>query len=150
MIVDRTNQDVQEALRIRREKVQKSEQLTDSEIEILERGMITINTLNRIENKQIELVHIINELGYYCPEISSKEWTSDDIFNLSDLERLIENSEILRNAFLEYSTTPPKPSPLYHYKQINALEQILLDLETMQSDIISNYRECGTIECGEE
>ena len=52
MIFDRTQNDVDTAIRLRREKVQTFQELTESEIVILEKGTLTINTLNRIESKQ--------------------------------------------------------------------------------------------------
>ena len=72
MIFNRTENDVDKAIKIRAEKVQKFQELTDSDIESLEKGMLTINTLNRIEEKHLELKNLFNNLGYWDTNIITK------------------------------------------------------------------------------
>ena len=74
MIYDRVQADIDTALIIRK-KLQQGETLTEAEIGVLERGTLTINTLNRIEQKQAELIEIFNLLGYWNTNgIENKEW----------------------------------------------------------------------------
>lgn len=150
MIFDRTQNDVDTAILIRNTKVKKFEELSESDINYLERGTITINTLNRIENKQEELKNLFNDIGYWNTEITNKSWTKNDIFNVDEFQRIIDNTNVLRQAFFVYKATPNTPPISYHYSDINALEKILYDLDVMINDVKSNYRECGTFECGEE
>lgn len=149
MIFDRTQVDIDTAKQIRREKVQAFQSLTESDISTLERGMITINTLNRIEGKQEELKNLLVEIGYWNADVSAKLWVAEDIFNVDDFRRIINNINILRNAFFVYRGTPNTPPVSYHYNDINALEKILHDIDVMINDVKSNYRECGAYECGE-
>lgn len=150
MIFDRTQEDIDTAIRLRREKVQTFQELTDSEIATLEKGTITINTLNRIENKQEELKNLFNDMGYWNTPITNKVWGENDIFNVDEFQRIIDNANVLRNAFFVYKATPNTPPISYHWQDINALEKILYDLDVMINDVKSHYRECGTFECGEE
>lgn len=151
MITDRTQADVDKAKKIRTEKVQTLKELTDSEIIILERGMLTINTLNRIEEKQNELKNLINGLGYWNTSTTSKtDWTNTDIFTEAELRRITDNENILRKAFFTYKNTPETPNISFHYEDINSLEKILVDLDIMINDVKSNFRECGSCNCGEE
>lgn len=150
MIFDRTQNDVNTAIILRREKVQKFQELTESEIATLEKGTFTINTLNRIETKQEELKNLFNDMGYWNTPIINKIWETTQIFNVDDFQRIIDNTNILRNAFFVYKSTPNTPPISYHYNDINALEKILYDLDVMINDVKSHYRECGTFECGEE
>ena len=149
MIYNRTQNDVNEAIRIRKEKIQSFQELTSSDILALERGAITINTLNRIEGKQEELKNLLNEIGYWNADVSVKIWTTEDIFNKDDFMRILDNANILRKAFFVYRNTPNTPSVSYQYNDINSLEKILHDIDVMINDVKSNYRECGTFECGE-
>lgn len=149
MIYDRTSEDVRSAQEIISEKVKSFVELTDGEVETLERGTITINTLNRIENKQSELKTLFNNAGYWNTNILNKNWTFNDIFDASDFERILNNLDVLRTAFYEYTSTPNTPNAVYDYKVINDIEKILFDLEEMVDDMESKYRECGTFECGE-
>ena len=115
MIFDRTQNDVDTAIILRREKVQKFQALTESEIATLEKGMLTINTLNRIENKQEELKNLFNEIGYWNTPIANKVWSENDIFSADEFQRILNNTNILRQAFLVYKATPNTPPVSYHY-----------------------------------
>ena len=150
MIFDRTQNDVSAAISLRSEKVQKFQELTESEVLTLEKGTMTINTLNRIENKQAELKALLNEMGYWNTPIINKVWDVTQIFNVDEFQRIIGNTDILRKAFFVYIDTPNTPPVSYHFEDINSLEKILYDLDVMINDVKSLYRECGTFESGEE
>lgn len=147
MIWDRTIKDANEARAIRR-LLQNQQSLTENQIRALERGTITINTLNRIERKQSELKTLLNEAGYWNAPIVTTEWTKDDKFNVEDLKKIITETSDLRNAFFVFQDTPETPTPEYHYANINALEKILFDLQEMITDMKRRYRRCGTFKCG--
>ena len=149
MIFDRTQEIVDAAKRIRDEKVKNFYELTESDISILERGTLTINTLNRIEEKQEELKHLLNAMGYWNTVTSNRRWDYSDIFNEEEYERILENARVFRKAFFVYSGTPDTPKVSYHFQSINDLERILFDMDVMINDIKSKYRRCGTFRCGE-
>ena len=153
MIFDRTQNDVDTAILLRDTKVKNFETLTESEIATLEKGMLTFNTINRIENKQDELKNLFNEMGYWNTQITNKTWGENDIFNADEFQRILDNTNVLRQAFFVYKSTPNTPTISYHYNDINALEKILYDFDNeiggMIKDVKSNYRKCGTFESGE-
>ncbi len=149
MIYNRTKADVDTALSIRAEYVQQGTELTSEQVEQLERGTITINTLNRIENKQESLKSLFNDMGYWNTSTTNKEWQYTDIFDEVNFQRIINNLYILRNAFFVFKNTPKTPPVSYHYEDINSLEKILFDLDVMINDVKSRYRRCGTFRCGE-
>lgn len=149
MIFDRTQNDVDTAIVLRREKVKKFQKLTESEIATLEKGMLTINTINRIESKQEELKNLFHNMGYWNTPITNKTWGDNDIFYVDDFQRILDNTNVLRQAFFVYKATPNTPQISYYWDDINALEKILNDLDVMINDVKSNYRECGTFESGE-
>ena len=149
MIFDRTQNDVDTAILLRREKVQAFQELTEREIATLEKGTLTINTLNRIENKQEELKNLLNGMGYWNTPITNKTWGENDIFSADEFQRILNNTNILRQAFFVYKDTPNTPPISYHWQDINALEKILYDLDVMINDVKSHYIECGTFESGE-
>lgn len=150
MIYDRTMADVTTAISIRAEKVQKGIELTESDITALERGTLTYNTLNRIENKQEELKNLFYDIGYTTETITNKMWDKSGIYAQEEFDRLIENTEKLKRAFFVYSDTPIIPNNNYkQYNTINAVEKILYDLDVMINDIKSHYRICGVAVCGE-
>ena len=149
MIFDRTQNDVDTAILLRREKVQTFQRLTEREIATLEKGTLTINTLNRIESKQEELKNLFNDMGYWNTSITNKVWGENDIFNVDEFQRILDNTNVLRNAFFVYKDTPKTPNVSYYWQDINALEKILYDLDVMINDVKSKYKRCGTFRCGE-
>lgn len=151
MITDRTQNDVDNALKIRYEKVKAFQTLSEDDVNTLERGTLTINTLNRIEQKQDELKNLFNAMGYWNTGITNKiDWTSNDVFYEKDFQRIIDNENVLKRAFFTIADIPKTPDISFHYEDINSLEKILYDLDVMINDVKSNYRICGTFECGEE
>ena len=149
MIFDRTQNDVDTAIILRDTKVKNFEALTETEIATLEKGTLTINTLNRIEAKQDELKNLFNNMGYWNTPITNKVWGENDIFYVDEFQRILDNTNVLRQAFFIYKDTPNTPPISFHYNDINALEKILYDLDVMINDVKSRYKRCGTFRCGE-
>lgn len=148
MIYNRSNDDVKKAKEIILQKIQSSQDITESERDILEKGTLTINSINRIETKQAQLMNEFNSMGYYNALISSKQWSAGEIFDEEDLNRIFNNNVILRKAFFTFKSTPLDAVPKYYYEEFNRLEKILEDLEIIASEIAVLYRECGNAWCG--
>lgn len=149
MIFNRTEADVTEAKRIILEKVQKFLALSNTEIEILEKGCLTINTLNRIENEQRRLNEVLNDMGYWNIKMTNKEWAISDVFDEQNFQRLLTNIDVLRDAFFTYSETPVTPNISYHFQAINEMEKILNDIGEIITYTQANYKICGNFSCGE-
>ena len=149
MIINRTAQDVQNARILRDTKVKAFEILTQEEIDTLERGAITKNTINRIENKQAELKALLNEAGYWNTPITNKIWTGNDWQYREEWQRVLNNLDILKQAYFTYTDTPATPDTRLDYINLNAVEKILDDLQRMINAMKSQYRKCGTFACGE-
>ena len=149
MIFNRTIEDVQKAKKIIEEKVKKFQALSATEQDVLDRALLNVKALNRIESKQISLKQELQDMGYYAHTANSS-WTEDVWFNTADWLRLIDNTFALRDAFFVYSTTPMVVLPKYSFLYVNNLEKILYDLQTMIDFTKSIYRESDTFEAGEE
>ncbi len=149
MIFDRTQNDVDTAISLRDKKVKAFENLTDEEINILERGTITINTLNRIENKQKEIGELFSRLSINV-NIKNKTWQTSQIFDEAEFQRILDNLNVLTSSFCVYSNTPKTPKISYHYKDINAIEKILVDLEELYNKTLKSFKYCGIVYCGKE
>lgn len=147
MIFDRTEQDVKEASRLREEKVKKFIPLSDEEKEIMERGFLTVNTINRIERVRAWLVSELQSMGYYNIPIISKEWNIGDIYTLGDFFEWTKNLYAFKENFLEYGGDLPNND--YHYKSINIIEKNLYLLGKKIEEVKSAYSFCGNFECGE-
>ena len=151
MIFDRTAEDVEKAIQIRAQKVQKSQELTNEDVLALERGTLTINTLNRIETRTGVLNELFEEDKYFVEDIITKLWDYTDFFKQVDFDRIVENVKKLVKAYIVYDYTPQiKDNNFSKYQTLNTIEKILHDLDVMISDVKSHYRECGAYECGGE
>lgn len=149
MIIDRSKNDVDQALSIIRQKVQKFQELTEDELETLRRGCTTVETWNRIENKTKELHSIISSMLYSVGEINTKNWTNKNVFFAEDFERILSNIEKLKKGFFVYENTPQTPPPRLDYMVFNDMEKILFDLENYVADVVDKYKICGSAVCGE-
>lgn len=143
MIIDRTHNDVLKSI----ELAQRGGVFSEKEIETLERGMVTINTLNRIEEKQQEIANLISEMGYPV-SIENKTWNQQDVFFFEDLKRIVSNVEKLRISFFALNETPANPRAEYHYREFNLIEKVLLDIQNNAVFAEENYKICGSAECG--
>lgn len=150
MITNRTKDDVEAAKQIRLNIQQNGLAPNDDEIEILERGTYTINSLNRVESKQEQLRDWLNSYGYRVNTEHKTNWVEADLFTYQDHQRILNNLKALRKAFFVFSTTPVTPNYIFNWQNANSIEKILVDLEEEFATMIDYFRECGTFECGEE
>lgn len=148
MIFDRTLEDVNNSKKIREEKVKKGIALSQEEVDVLEKGFITIATLNRIESKQQDLKKTFNEMGYYGTQITNKSWSMSGYFLQSDLNRIVKNNDILKNAYFIFSSTPTNAGSKAYFEDLNKIEKMLYDLEIMADDMKKYFKICGTFQCG--
>jgi len=149
LIFDRTSADVAQASQIRAETLQQGIVPTSSQYDVLNKGSITIYTLNRIEGKQQELMNGLQENGYWNNTIVNKVWTTNDIFRQEDLQRIVNNLAKLVNSYYVYVTTPAVPQPILYWQNLNSIEKILYDIDLILDYMISHFRLCGTFNCGE-
>lgn len=147
---DRTQQDVDKSIKIINEKIKKGLSISEEDVATLERGTITINTINRIEERQAYLKSLFDSQAYYTKPIINYIWDYEKIFDESHFKDLINDTYILRDSFFDYAETPKELFLEYTYQNINNLEKILFDLKRMMDFVMSNYRECDTFYCGEE
>ena len=146
MITDRTGTDA-ETVALLRLKVQSGQTLTSTENQAYERGICSVTMLNRIENAQKTLAEALISAGYMI-RIQNKTWTENDILYRADYNRILQNLDVLKNAFTVYASTPENPGFLYGWKEANEAEKILSDLDSAISDMKQNYKLCGKAKCG--
>ena len=148
MIFDRTQSDVAAAISLRDTKIKNFQQLTQAETETLERGMLTINTLNRIEDKEAELGAILKAWNYISFDIEPKKWGINDIFKKDDFSRLTNNATKLRNAFSKEIGNQKKLTVAYSWQALNALEKLIYDIEQATVSAKKNFNYCGAFNAG--
>lgn len=150
MITNRTQNDVDTAMLLRL-KLESGQTLTEDETAVFLRGTCTNDMLNRLENKINELSLLLNQIGYTntCVAYSDNHWANGMIFEYSDYQRLFENLKKLRDSFYVLDSTPNNPTYLYGWKEANAIEQILVDIDEVITLMKGNFRKCGTFKSGQ-
>lgn len=148
MIFDRTQEDVSAAIDIRNTKIKKFETLTEQDIKTLERGSFTINTLNRIENKQNTIKMLLNSVGIPI-EITNKNWDNTQIFDEIEFNRILQNLNVLIESFCVYKNTPQVPKKSFYFEDINSIEKILFDLEELHTNLLKSFRYSGIVYLGQ-
>lgn len=145
----RTIDDVNNAARIIEEKIKSFSEVSNKEKAVLEKGMFTINVLNRIEDAASKAKENMQIAGYFDNEIITRTWDNTDFFKKEDFERILNNLDVLKKSFFVYKNTPSTPTARFYFENLNDIEKILYDLHSVLDYVFENSFECGTFECGE-
>nr|DAP38781.1 MAG TPA: hypothetical protein [Caudoviricetes sp.] len=83
-------------------------------------------------------------------ELKHGNWGMTDIPTLSEINRIRDNIQTLKNNLMTRSTLTIIKNNTMNYNQANILEQILLELDELFTLYEKSLRYCGTFYCGEE
>lgn len=83
-------------------------------------------------------------------ELNRGNWGMTDIPTLSEINRIRDNIQTLKNNLMTRSTLTIVKNNTMNYNQANILEQILFELDELFTLYEKSLRYCGTFCCGEE
>lgn len=83
-------------------------------------------------------------------ELKHGNWGMTDIPTLSEINRIRDNIQTLKNNLMTRSTLTIIKNNTMNYNQANILEQILFELDELFTLYEKSLRYCGTFYCGEE
>lgn len=110
------------------------------------KGCLNLLDLNRIEGNIAYLADRMESYSY-APNIHYKHWDRENLPNLNDMTRIMENVQALISAFYSPDNPPPLTS-MTHYDGINAIEENLYLLKQMLDCMESSFTKVGTIKSG--
>lgn len=155
LITDRTAADVAEAKRLR-DKLIAGEALTDEESARYFaglRGAYNASDMNRVGAAVRYVAERLNAEGYGAYVSPKTDWQMEDIVRQSDWNKYLDEVRHLRRKLTLMRTTPQITDGMYSglksYAEANAIEQILVDLDWMLTNIIRNYIYAGEVFAGE-
>lgn len=160
LIYDRTESDETASAAIRKsyQTLGNWSGLTDAEKAQLERGMLTYNTLNRVELAVKTLAAALTAAGYPVEitpvlkgsKAEDREWQEGDIVRRAQWTTYIANVQALRDAYYTLAETGelPKPEDKLDYVSANNIEKILADIDLLIGCMKASYRRCGTFRAG--
>lgn len=116
------------------------------------KGCYNAVDLNRVESKVRELASRLDGYGYRNKIITYTRWKIADIVHYSDVARYLANIAMLKRIYHVYPTSPPVPTvkQWIGYIQANAIEKILVDIESLVDLMIQTFISSGTIKSDEK
>lgn len=115
------------------------------------KGSYNSSDLNRVQSAVRYLQDRLAGAGYPLELSEAKTWTAQDVPTQKDLANYFADVKKIRGVFKLLKTTPAAPSTIVGFNHIKAnnIEQILLDVDTLLSNIVANYVYSGDIFGGE-
>ena len=116
------------------------------------KGSYGASDMNRVENAVKALSERLNELGYkHTPPTVKTNWGYDSVPTVADFNRYFGNVDLLRRAIALPITTPATPTTRERltHDRANNLEKILVDINTVTTNIQKTWCYAGDMFAGE-
>lgn len=115
------------------------------------KGAYNSSDLNRVQSAVRYLGDRLAAAGYPLRLSDPKTWTAQDVPTQTELANYLADVRAIRGAFTLLNTTPPAPETMIglNYIRANNIEQILLDVDTLLSNIVASFVYSGDIFGGE-
>ncbi len=106
------------------------------------KGAYNYTDFNRVERAVAEIASLLG-----VPVETVTTWKATDIPTEADTTRYLANVQRLKTVCQGLAGTPNAPESMqrFTYKEANAIEKILTDIET----VINSWTRCGEVYCGE-
>ena len=116
-----------------------------------DKGFYNASDLNRVGAAVEYIAGRFAALGYACPVTVKKDWLTSDAPTASQLETYRQNIVTLRGQIAVMQSTPEAPASMagLDYVKANNIEQILLDLDALITNIINSWYFSGEVYAGE-
>lgn len=115
------------------------------------KGFYNATDLNRVGAAVEYVAGRFQALGYDCPISVKKDWSESDTPTTRQLETYWQNIATLRRQIVVMQATPETPETIRRldYIRANNIEQILMDLDFLISNITKSWYFSGELYAGE-
>lgn len=116
-----------------------------------DKGFYNASDLNRVGAAVEYIAGRFTALGYACPVTTKTDWLASDVPTASQLETYRQNIVTLRSQIAVMASTPEVPASMagLDYVKANDIEQILLDLDALITNITKSWYFSGELYAGE-
>lgn len=116
-----------------------------------DKGFYNASDLNRVGAAAEYIAGRFAALGYACPVTVKKDWLTSDTPTQRQLETYRQNIVTLRSRIAVMASTPEAPASMagLNYVKANNIEQILLDLDALITNITKSWCFSGELYAGE-
>lgn len=151
LVTDRTQFDVNRVNELAKKGWANMTAEERSEWEIGLKGAYNCTDLNRVQSAARYLQTRLADAGYPLELSAEKTWTVQDVPTQADLTAYLADIKAIRGVFNLLKTTPPAPETMARltYIKANDIEQILLDVDGLLSNVIASFVYSGDIFGGE-
>lgn len=151
LITDRTQHDVDRVNVLAKKGWANMTPEERSEWEIGLKGAYNCTDLNRVQSAVRYLADRFAGVGYSVTLSEAKTWTVQDVPTLTDMQNYLADVEAIRGVLTLLKTTPLVPDTMVGltYIKANNIEQILLDVDRLLSNMIAGFIYSGDIFGGE-
>lgn len=114
------------------------------------KGAYNYTNLNRVGQAIAYIASVLNGYGYDIAVSPKTDWIEKDIPTLEQLNAYLANVSIVRAALATLPTTPDVPADMdaLTVEEANAIEKILVDLDTQLNRMATTFIPCGEAFCG--
>ena len=145
MIYDRTETDIHEAKRLIQKGYSNLSQAEKQKWDSGLKGCFNASDMNRIMGA---IKAVADEIGVTMSAV--KVFVDGDIPREADYDDMLERLAEISGLYI-YPTTPEIPSaPINTYGKVNAVEQIIHDVDDVYVKVMSNVTRSGELYAGEE
>lgn len=118
------------------------------------KGAYNAADLNRVGAALLFLAQKLTENAYPVTVTPKTDWKGPpdpDVPTMTDLQHYLNQIAIIRAALPVFPTTPAVPDDLpdFTWQDANAIEKILVDVETLINNMAAAWFYCGDLYCGE-
>jgi hypothetical protein len=115
------------------------------------KGAYNCTDLNRVYAAVRYLQKRLADTGYFVTLSDHKTWMIQDIPTTKDMVNYLDDIRAIRNVFALFKTTPLVPETMmgFTYTKANDIEQILLDVDQLLSNMIASFVYSGEFYGGE-
>lgn len=151
LITDRTTADVARWLELRNKGYERMTEAERAEWGAGMKGAYNYTDLNRVGAAMNYIRDRLVEAHYMCDVVSKTDWTAADIPTVADLTAYLDKVACIRETLAQLPTTPatPKNSGGLDYQEANNIEQILLDVDLLITNMLAARYFCGELYSGE-
>lgn len=115
------------------------------------KGFYNATDLNRVGAAVEYVAEHFQALGYHCPVYVKKDWSESDTPTAGQMETYRQNIVTLRRQIAVMKSTPETPETIrqLNYIRANNIEQILVDLDRLLTNIEKSWYFSGELYAGE-
>lgn len=115
------------------------------------KGFYNATDLNRVGAAVEYVAERFQALGYDCPVSVKKDWSESDTPTAGQMETYRQNIVTLRRQIAVMKSTPETPETIrqLNYIRANNIEQILLDIDRLLTNIENSWYFSGELYAGE-